>query len=347
MAIGEILQNYLFDLFLLITHVSPLTSFMLSRVANSIYWMHRYIERAENYARFMSVNFNLELDLPPNVNQQWEPLLTATADNYLFIKYYEQPTRENVIQFMTFDKRNPNSIVACLSNARENARTVRETISKEMWEHLNQFYLMVRDTSPKQQFGQSQTQSFFTEIRNSIQLFYGIIDATITRNDAWHFGRLGRFLERADKTSRFLDVKYFTLLPEVESVGSTLDLMIWSAVLRSVSAYNMHRQQYRSLTPSSIVEFLILDKMFPRSVSHCVRQAELSLYEISGNNIAQGFGNAAERSLSKLRTDIEFTETADIFKMGLHQYLDNFQTRTNEAGTAIFETYFDLKLVEA
>jgi uncharacterized alpha-E superfamily protein len=320
---------------------------MLSRVANSIYWMHRYIERAENYARFMSVNFNLELDLPPSVNQQWEPLLTATADNYLFIKYYEQPTRENVIQFMTFDKRNPNSIVACLSNARENARTVRETISKEMWEHLNQFYLMVRDTSPKQQFGQSQTQSFFTEIRNSIQLFYGIIDATITRNDAWHFGRLGRFLERADKTSRFLDVKYFTLLPEVESVGSTLDLMIWSAVLRSVSAYNMHRQQYRSLTPSSIVEFLILDKMFPRSVAHCVRQAELSLYEISGNNIAQGFGNAAERSLSKLRTDIEFTETADIFKTGLHQYLDNFQTRTNEAGTAIFETYFDLKLVEA
>lgn len=319
---------------------------MLSRVANSVYWMHRYIERAENYARFMSVNFNLALDLPPNVEQQWEPLLIATADDVLFAKYYDQPTRENVIQFMTFDKRNPNSIVSCLSNARENARTIREVISKEMWEHLNQFYLKVRDTSPKQQRGQVQAQHFFTDIRNDTQLFYGIIDATITRNEAWHFGRLGRFLERADKTSRFLDVKYFTLLPEVEAVGSTLDLMIWSAVLKSVSAYNMHRQQYRALTPSSIVEFLILDKLFPRAVAHCIRQAELSLYEISGNNITHGFGNAAERSMSKLRVEIEFTETADIFKTGLHQYLDSFQTRTNEIGTAIFETYFDLKPVE-
>ena len=319
---------------------------MLSRVANSVYWMHRYIERAENYARFMSVNFNLALDLPPNVDQQWEPLLIATADNDLFKKYYKQPTRENVIQFMTFDKRNPNSILMCLSNARENARTIREIISKEMWEHLNQFYMMVRDTPPKQQWELGQTQNFLTEIRNSTQLFYGIIDATITRNEAWHFGRLGRFMERADKTSRFLDVKYFTLLPEIELVGSTIDLMIWSAVLKSVSAYNMHRQQYRSLTPSSIIEFLILDRMFPRAVGHCIRQAELSLYEISGNNITNGFGNSAERLISKLRTDIEFTETADIFRAGLHQYLDNLQTRINDIGAAIFQTYFDSKPIE-
>lgn len=319
---------------------------MLSRVANSVYWMHRYIERAENYARFMSVNFNLALDLPPNVDQQWEPLLIATADNDLFKQHYSKPTRENVIQFMTFDKRNPNSILMCLSNARENARTIREVISKEMWEHLNQFYMVVRDTPPKQQWELGQTQHFLTEIRNSTQLFYGIIDATITRNEAWHFGRLGRFMERADKTSRFLDVKYFTLLPEIELVGSTIDLMIWSAVLKSVSAYNMHRQQYRSLTPSSIIEFLILDRMFPRAVGHCVRQAELSLYEISGSNITIGFGNSAERLISKLRTDIEFTETADIFKAGLHQYLDNLQTRINEIGAAIFQTYFDSKPIE-
>ena len=303
------------------------------------------MERAENYARFMSVNFNLALDLPPNVDQQWEPLLIATADNELFKKHYQKPTREHVIQFMTFDKRNPNSIVSCLSNARENARTIREVISKEMWEHLNQFYLMVRDVDPEP-WDPSQTQHFLTEIRNSVQLFYGIIDATITRNEAWHFGRLGRFLERADKTSRFLDVKYFTLLPEVKSVGSTIDLMIWSAVLKSVSAYNMHRQQYRSLTPSSIVEFLILDRMFPRAVGYCVRQAELSLYEISGTNITQKFGNSAERGLSKLRTEIEFTETTDIFKKGLHQYLDDLQTRINDVGAAIFLTYFDAKPIE-
>lgn len=318
---------------------------MLSRVANSIYWMNRYIERAENYARFMSVNFNLALDLPPNVDQQWEPLLIATADNDRFREYYQQPTRENVIEFMTFDKRNPNSIVSSLNFARENARTIRETISKEMWEHLNKIYLEVRDINDHADWSLSQTQDFFTEIRNGTQLFYGIIDATITRNEAWHFGRLGRFLERADKTSRFLDVKYFTLLPDAE-VGSTIDLMIWSAVLKSASAYNMYRQQYRTLTPTGIVGFLMLDKLFPRSVAHCIRQGELSLYEISGNSIPNGYTNTAEKALSKLRAEIEFTDTADIFKAGLHQYLDRFQTRTNEAGRAIFETYFDLKPVE-
>lgn len=319
---------------------------MLSRVANSIYWMNRYIERAENYARFMSVNFNLALDLPPNVTQQWEPLLIATADNFLFYEYYSEPTRDNVLEFMIFDKRNPNSIVSCLSSARENARTIRESISKEMWERLNQVFLMVRDSAPTHfDWSQSQTQDFLTETRNGTQLFYGIIDTTITRNDAWHFGRLGRFLERADKTSRFLDVKYFTLFPE-DDEGSTLDLMIWSSVLKSVSAYNMYRQQYRTLTPPGIVEFMLLDKLFPRSVGHCIRQAELSLYEVGGQNPGNGYTNPAEKLLSKLRAELEFTEVTEIFKDGLHQYLDRFQIRTNEVGKAIFETYFDLKPVE-
>jgi uncharacterized alpha-E superfamily protein len=318
---------------------------MLSRVANSIYWMNRYMERAENYARFMSVNFNLALDLPPNVAQQWEPLLIATADNYLFYKYFEEPSRENVIEFLTFDKRNPNSIVSSLSNARENARTVRETISKEMWENLNQLYLMVRDAGNQHSdWSQNRMQDFLADIRNGSQLFYGIIDATFTRNEAWHFGRVGRFLERADKTTRFLDVKYFTLFPEDED-GSTLDLMIWSSVLKSVSAYNMYRQQHRQLSPENIIGFLILDKHFPRAVAHCIRQSELSLYEISCNNAANGHTNTAERAMSKLRAELEFTETEDITK-ALHHYLDRFQTRCNEVGAAIYETYFDLKPVE-
>lgn len=322
---------------------------MLSRVANSIYWMNRYIERAENYARFMSVNFNLALDLPPNVPPQWEPLLIATADNYGFYEHYREATRENVIEYMTFDKRNPNSIVSSLNYARENARTVRETISKEMFEQLNQLYHTVQNSAGNHtDWSLSRTQAFFTEISYGSQLFYGIIDATITRNEAWHFARVGRFTERADKTTRFLDVKYFTLLtPAGGAASSTLDLVIWTAVLKSVSAYNMFRQQYRSLSPANIVEFLILDRLFPRSVLHCIRQAELSLYEISGTPITQGFSNAAERAISKLRSELEFRVVDDIFKAGLHQFLDNFQTETNAIGEAIYKTYFDLKPVEA
>lgn len=319
---------------------------MLSRVANSIYWMNRYIERAENYARFMSVNFNLTLDLPPNVDEQWEPLLIATADNFLFYNHYHAPTRENVINFMTFDKRNPNSIVSCLNYARENARTIRESISKDMWENLNELYLRVRDATPNIEWDLNQLHAFLNDVKLGCQLFYGVIDCTITRNEGWHFGRVGRFLERADKTSRFLDVKYFTLLPDADAVGSTIDLMIWTAVLKSVSANNMYRQQYRVLNPSTIVEFLILDKNFPRSVAHCIRQAELSLYEISGNTVNHGFSNPAEKELSRLRSEIEFSTTADIFKSSLHQYLDRFQTRTNEVAEVIHETYFSLKPVE-
>ncbi|RYZ88497.1 MAG: alpha-E domain-containing protein [Proteobacteria bacterium] len=320
---------------------------MLSRVANSIYWMNRYIERAENYARFMSVNFNLALDLPPNVVPQWEPLLIATANNFGFYEHYQEATRENVIEYMTFDKRNPSSIVSSLNFARENARTVRETISREMWEKLNELYHMVQGTGNHADWSLGQTQDFFTEISYGAQLFYGIIDATITRNEAWHFARVGRFTERADKTTRFLDVKYFTLLPADGSASTTLDLVIWAAVLKSVSAYNMFRQQYRSLTPANIVEFLLLDKLFPRAAAHCIRQAELSLYEISGTLVSQGFGNSAERAISKLRSDLEFTVVDDVFKSGLHEFLDNFQTQTNEIGSEIYKTYFDLKAVEA
>ena len=169
---------------------------MLSRVANSIYWMNRYMERVENYARFVGVNFNLALDLPPDVDEQWEPLLIATADHFLFYKYYDKPTKEDVIHFMTFDKRNPNSIISCLYEARENARTIRETISKEMWESINTFYLAIKGTSPDDFRNMDHMQSYFTDIRKNCQLFHGVVDSSITRNEAWHFGRLGRHSPR-------------------------------------------------------------------------------------------------------------------------------------------------------
>src|SRR5690606_19111162 len=143
----------------------------LSRVANSIYWMNRYMERVENYARFVGVNFNLALDLPGGIDEQWEPLLVATADNTGFYEKYSHPEREDVIHYMTFDKSNPNSIFSSLSEARENARTIRETISREMWESINTFYLWLKDASPEQLKDLEHMQDFFTSIRQSCQLF--------------------------------------------------------------------------------------------------------------------------------------------------------------------------------
>ena len=319
---------------------------MLSRVANSIYWINRYIERAENYARFVSVNLHLTLDAPGILTEQWEPLLIATADNYGFYEFYDQANRNNVIDYMTFDKRNPNSIYMCLAAARENARTIRESITKEMWEHINIFYLKIKETPSTQNWDVEELQQFFIEIKDGCQLFWGIVDSTVTRNEGFHFGRMGRFLERADKTSRFLDVRYFTLLPDEEAFGSPQELLIWTSVLKSVSAFNMYRQDYRVINPSQIVEFLVLDKSFPRSVFYCIRQAELSLYEISGRKMTEGYSNAAEKSISRLRHEIEFTEVEDIFTKALHPYLDEFQIKNNKVTKAIFQTYFDLKPIE-
>lgn len=317
---------------------------MLSRVANSIYWTNRYMERVENYARFVGVNFNLALDLPPNVEEQWDPLLVATADHSNFYNYYDYPTREDVIYFMTFDKRNPNSIVSCLQAARENARTIRETISREMWESINSLHLRLLNVSSSRSVTPlEKMQDFFDDIKNSCLLYHGIVDASFTRNEAWHFGRLGRFLERADKGSRFLDVKYFTLVQDAENTNYTLELMISSAVLRSVSAYNMFRQTHKALSRSNIASFLILDRYFPRSIVYSLLQAESSLYAIAGSNPANGATNPAEKAISKLRSDLEYSGDEEIFKNSLHHYLDQFQTRNNEVDTAIFNTYFGLK----
>jgi len=320
---------------------------MLSRVANSIYWMNRYVERAENYARFISVNFSLSLDLPPDVPEQWEPLVIATADDELYRKYYDDSSRENVINFMTFDSRNPNSILNNLYNARENARSIRESISREMWEQINQFYWKVNEASLSKAYDLNAFLEFFNEIKMGSQLFFGIVDSTITRGEGWNFGRVGRFLERADKTSRCVDVKYFQEreLPEVDTAGSPLDILHWSAVLKSASAYNMFRQQYNAITPVNIVNFLLLDKKFPRSVMYCIRQAEVSLYEISGSPVGV-LSNQAERKIGKLRSELEFMDVQEIFDIGLHPYIDHFQTRNNEVASEVYHTFFALKPVE-
>src|SRR5258706_847866 len=195
---------------------------MLARVADSIYWMSRYVERAENVARFIEVNLNLMLDLPVGSAQQWQPLVATTGDAAAFAKRYGTATQRNVIQFLTFDQENVNSIRSCLRAARENARSVREIISSPMWEQVNVFYLMVHDLAATARVREAPYE-FFHEIRMASHLFEGLTNATMSHGEGWHFCRMGRLLERADKTSRMVDVKYFLLLPSVADVGTPFD----------------------------------------------------------------------------------------------------------------------------
>ncbi len=312
---------------------------MLSRVADSIYWLNRYVERAENVARFVDVNLNLLLDSPVGVEQQWQPLVITTGDLEFFQEHYGKATAENVMQFITFDEQYDNSILSCLRWARENARTVREVISSEMWEQVNAFYLMVKDASKSPV--PTEFPSFFAEVKMASHLFAGVMDGTMSHSEGWHFGRIGRLLERADKTARILDVKYFILLPSVTDVGSTLDELQWIALLKSASAYEMYRKRQHRIAPTTVAEFLILDREFPRSIQFCLLEAEQSLRQITGGSGV--WRNSAERTLGKLRSQMDYITIDEIMQVGLHEFLDDFQSRVNHVGDCIYETFFDLK----
>ncbi len=315
---------------------------MLSRVADSLFWLGRYTERAENYARFINVNFNLSLDLPPGIREQWAPLLMATGDNELFGKYYHTVNRENAIRFLSFDERNPNSILSAITKSRENARIVRENISKETWEVLNDLYHYITGLVKKRVWKKDDPHGYFTEIKQQIQLLNGIGYDTVPRTQGWYFTKLGQFIERADKTSRILDVKYHFLLPSVEEVGSPLDYLHWAALLKSVSSFNAYRKVYGKLEPTSIVEYLVLNRYFPRSILFCLINVESCLLEISEFK-GRGFSNNAEKAIGNLRADLEYASITDVFNYGLHEYLDQLQIRLNDISSEIYDQYFKIQ----
>ena len=319
---------------------------MLSRVANSIYWMHRYVERAENVARFVNVDHHLSLDLNSSSTEQWQPLVETTGDRQDFVERYGLATRETVVAFLTFDLDNPNSILSCLLAARENARSVQEVISSEMWEQINKFYLMVRQASTRPQILIDSPHDFFTEVKTASQQFVGVTDVTMSHGEGWHFGRMGRLLERADKTSRILDVKYFILLPGLEDVAMPIDEIQWGAVLKSASGLEMYRKRFGRIDPAQVADFLILDREFPRAVHYCVIFAEASLIAITGTPLGT-FLNVAEQRLGRVRSELNYVHIQEIMQSGLHEFLDSFQLKLNEVDDAIYETFFALNPVES
>jgi len=317
---------------------------MLSRVAESIYWMSRYVERAENIARFIDVNLQLVLDAPTGQEHQWQPLVNATGDQDEFAKGYGVATQDNVLEFVTFDPQNPNSILSCLKAARENARGVREIISSAMWLQLNKFYLMVQSAAARP-IDLDLAAEFFHEVKLSSHLFTGIADATMTREPAWHFSLIGRMLERADKTSRMVDMKYYILLRSPEEVGTPFDHIQWGAVLRSVSAFEMYCKRPGRISPAGVVEFLILDRRFPRSVQFCVQSARDSLHLITGTPLGT-YRDACEKVLGQTCADLEFVTVKDIIRYGVHEFIDELQIKLNRTGQAIFDRFFTFKLTD-
>ena len=307
---------------------------MLSRVANANFWMHRYLERSENYARFMDVNFNLSLELPPDIPEQWRPLVEATGDWELYKSLHGEESREKIIYFLGFDTENPNSLCNSITHARENARSIRPEITREMWEQINRLYFLTKEGHDKKIWKKQDPRDFFHLIKTGVHLIYGIFYTTIARDEGWHYGKMGQLIERADKTSRILDVKYHILLPTPKEVGSPIDLIQWVALLKSVSAFDMYRKKNGKLTSWGIVEYLILDREFPRAMLSCLINTEHSLHTLSG--VTEGFSNLAEKKIGLLKSRLEYSDINDVFSVGVHEFLDTFQLQLNEVSSSIF-----------
>lgn len=314
---------------------------MLSRVANSVLWMSRYIERAENVARFIDVNYNLSLGESDEFQGQWAPLVYTTGDHELFAEGYPNATRDNVLRFLAFDEKNPNSIVSCLRFSRENARTIREVISSAMWEQINKFYHMVQDAS-RNSHALQQPHDFCDRVKTASHLVVGATDATMSHGESWHFARVGRLLERADKTSRIVDVQYYILLPNPVDVGTALDVVRWSALLKSAGALEMYRRVHGRIVPLTVAEFLLLDRQFPRSVHFCLMRAHESVRAITGSESGT-FSNRSEQTIGRLHSTLDYTSIEDIVDRGMHEFIDDFQVQLNSIGRAIHDDFFAVK----
>ena len=316
---------------------------MLSRVANSLYWLSRYIERADNTARLVDVNLQLLLDIRRIDDQTlaglWMPIVQSTGDDALFHQLHSQATGEDVTEFLVFETANPNSIISSINQARENARMVRDQLTVEFWEELNRLYLFLHSPAARRLW-HSGPHEFFLEIKNSSLLLNGLANATVVRNEGWNFMQAGCFLERADKTSRILDVRHASV-PARGKPGtvSQEDALGWSAVLRSCSAWDAYKALHGAeVQPAYIAEFLILSDNFPRSVRFCVRALDSALRRISGV-AGDRFSNDAEKLAGRLLAELSFSSADDVFAVGLHTYIDQLQGRLNDIGGALFQTY--------
>lgn len=318
---------------------------MLSRTADHLFWMARYVERAENTARMLDVNIQMSL-LPQSdisVDEGWRAMLGISELQRAYDAHHDAVTSQDVIEFMVHDPDNTSSIYSCLRAARENARAVRGTLTTEVWETHNATWLELRNLLTGTSLERDPSE-FFEWVKFRSHLSRGVMIGTMIKDEAFHFARLGTFLERADNTARILDVKYHGLaelgrLVEPGSVDTSSepevdnhrDFYHWAAVLRSVSAFEIYRKVYRDIiTPARVAELLILRGDMPRSLVACVNEVMTNL-----RNVANDHSRETERRAGLVHSELEYGRIDDILQTGLHAYLTNFLERVNDLGSRI------------
>ncbi len=306
---------------------------MLSRVADSLYWMSRYLERAEHTARLLDVHLNQMLDQTPgSANHRWERLLSSLRTSLPTGSIYDAYILTHAL---TFDLANTASIVSCIGAARENARQVREQISSEMWEQLNRLFLHVKRTD-QATFWTTEPHEFFQVVKQGAHLFQGITDATMSHGEGWQFIQVGRAIERAGATAALLDVHFTDFLTRHPT--ETVDYLAWVGLLKSCTAYEAYCKVYTAdIRPECIAEFLLLNAEFPRSVRFAVGVIHTALQAIAsttGRNAGR-----AERLVGRLHAALDYDQVEEIMDGSMHSYMENIQRQCSQIHTALHQIY--------
>ncbi|MFP5467680.1 MAG: alpha-E domain-containing protein [Gammaproteobacteria bacterium] len=315
---------------------------MLSRTADHLFWMSRYTERAENTARMLDVNYQTSL-LPQSAavaQVGWEGLLSISELMPSFVARYGESaiTPRNVLEFMVRDENNPSSIVSCLKAARENARAVRGALTTEVWETQNSTWLKLAGYLKTRDF-ERDPGAFFEWVKHRSHLSRGVAIGTMLQDDAFHFYRMGTFLERADNTARLLDVKFHAVQSDFFGAASEqdqeYDFYHWSSILRSVSAFEIYRKVYRDvIAPERVAELLIIRPDMPRSLAASMNEVVSNLRVVANDHSGE-----TERRAGKLRADLQFARIDEILATGLHAYLTQFLDRVNDLGWRISQDF--------
>lgn len=307
---------------------------MLSRTADSMYWLARYLERMDNVARLIEAAQHMSA-LSADAGE-WRSALIAAGCDQGFDAKHETVTPDDVVRYMTCDRDNPSAILSCLDRARGNARAMRIALTRDMWDAVNEAWLESRALGPDA-FAPENLPHTLDWVKRAATRFRGAYAGTMLRNDVYWFTRLGTFIERADNTARILDVKYYVLLPHSELVGGEIDNAQWAAILRSVSAHRSYHWVYReSYKPWRVADYLILNRQMPRSLRSCYDEIAHALREL---NTYYGSSNGCETHARETLRLLSEANMTTIFQSGLHEFLADFIGRNNGLGSAISKTY--------
>ncbi|KQZ54457.1 A alpha-helical domain with a conserved ER moti [Rhizobium sp. Root149] len=309
---------------------------MLGRTANGLYWMFRYIERAENIARLVDAGLRVSLTRTGSTDEDWDGVLQSAGVRDEYVELHGKVTTANAIDYLLREKTNPSSVMSCIDSGRNNARMVRTALTRETWEATNECWIELKQLLEKR-VKPADLPAVIDTIKRRAGLIRGAFHGSMLRNDLYNFSRIGTFIERADNTSRILDVKYYVLLPAVSQVGSSLDNFQWESILRSVSAHRSYGWVYDAeYRPSNIADFLILNRRMPRSLAYCYEKIVSNL-----RYLAEDYGerHSAHDTADSIRTMLKRGEIGDVMDQGLHEFLEDFISRNNQLSVEISEGY--------